>query len=58
VYSLPRNDNGKHIDTDLWEGFIKYAVEMDPVAVKYVLSFIKTGSAVQVNRVGYGDADT
>jgi hypothetical protein len=34
-------------DTDLWEGFMKYAVEMDSGAMIYIPSFVKIGSAIQ-----------
>jgi hypothetical protein len=33
--------------TDLWEGFMQYAVEAGSDATIYIPSFIKTGSGVQ-----------
>jgi hypothetical protein len=33
--------------TDSWEGFKKYAVEMDSGAVLYIPSFIKIGSGIK-----------
>jgi hypothetical protein len=33
--------------TDRWEGFMKYAVEMDSGAKIYIPSVIKIGSAIQ-----------
>jgi hypothetical protein len=33
--------------TDWWEGFIKYADEMDSGAMIYIPRFIKTGSGIQ-----------
>jgi hypothetical protein len=33
-------------DTDRWEGFIKYAVEMGSGAMMYIPNFIKTGSGI------------
>jgi hypothetical protein len=35
-----------HAGTQTWEGFMKYAVEMDPVAMIYIPSFIKIGSSI------------
>jgi hypothetical protein len=44
---LPSNDRVyTHTDTGLWEGFIKYAVEMGSGAIIYIPSFIKTGSGI------------
>jgi hypothetical protein len=34
-------------NTNYWEGFMKYAVEMGSVAMIYIQSFIKTGSGIQ-----------
>jgi hypothetical protein len=31
----------------LWEGFVKYAVEVDSGAMTYIPGFIKTGSGIQ-----------
>jgi hypothetical protein len=42
---------------DLWEGFMKYAVEMGSGAMIYIPSFIKTGSATQ-HLIGGGGGDT
>jgi hypothetical protein len=36
-----------HIDTDRWDGFMKYATEMGLGAMIYVPSFIKIGSGIQ-----------
>jgi hypothetical protein len=36
-----------YTDTDWWEGFIKYAVEMRSAATIYIPNFIKTGSGIQ-----------
>jgi hypothetical protein len=36
-----------HTDTDWWEEFMKYAVEMGSGAMIYILSFIKIGSGIQ-----------
>jgi hypothetical protein len=36
-----------HIDTDWWEGFMKYAVEMGSGAMIYIKSLIKIGLAIQ-----------
>jgi hypothetical protein len=33
--------------TGWWEGFMKYAVEMDTGSVIYIPSFIKLGSGIQ-----------
>jgi hypothetical protein len=33
--------------TDRWEGFMKYAVEVDSGAMIYIQNFIKTDSATQ-----------
>jgi hypothetical protein len=33
--------------TDLWEGFMKYVVEMGSCVMIYISSFIKTGSGIQ-----------
>jgi hypothetical protein len=38
---------GIHMQTDWWEGFMKYAVEMGSDAMIYIPSFIKTGSGIQ-----------
>jgi hypothetical protein len=32
-----------HTDTDLWEGFMKYVLEMGSGAMMYIPSFIKIG---------------
>jgi hypothetical protein len=46
--ALPSNDRrDTHTDTDLWEGFIKYAVEMGSGAMIYIPSVIKIGSGIQ-----------
>jgi predicted Rossmann fold nucleotide-binding protein DprA/Smf involved in DNA uptake len=45
---LPSNYKGViHTDTDGWDGFMIYAVEMGSVAMIYVPSFIKIGSGIQ-----------
>jgi hypothetical protein len=41
---LPSNDKG---DTDKWEGFMKYAVEMGSGAIIYIPSFIKISSIIR-----------
>jgi hypothetical protein len=33
--------------TSVWEGFMKYAVEIGSVGTVYILNFIKTGSGIQ-----------
>jgi hypothetical protein len=38
---------GIHIQTDWWERFMKYVVEMGSVAMIYIPSFIKIGSCIQ-----------
>jgi hypothetical protein len=38
---------GIHIQTNRWEGFMKYAVEMGSGAMIYIPSFIKIGSGIQ-----------
>jgi hypothetical protein len=46
--SLPSNDRGMRIQTlRLMGGFKKCAVEMGSVAMIYISSFIKIGSAIQ-----------
>jgi hypothetical protein len=55
---LPSNDKGIHIQTDWWEGFIKYAVEMGSGAMIYIPSFKKIVSAIQKLTGGYTDAQT
>jgi hypothetical protein len=50
VYTEPlsSNDTGDtHADIDLWEVFMKYAVEMGSGAITYIPSFIKIGSVIQ-----------
>jgi hypothetical protein len=46
---LPRNDERGYTyrHTDLWEGFMKYAVETDPVAMICIPNFIKIASSIQ-----------
>jgi hypothetical protein len=45
---LPSNERrDTEIDTELWEGLMKYAVEMGSGAIIYVPSFIKIGSGIQ-----------
>jgi hypothetical protein len=41
---LPSNDRR---DTDTWEGFMKYAIEMGLGAMKYIPIFIKISSGIQ-----------
>jgi hypothetical protein len=36
-----------HIHTHRWQGFMKYAIEMGPVAMIYKPTFIKIGSGTQ-----------
>jgi hypothetical protein len=43
---LPGNGRG-HKHADLWEGFMKYAVEVGSDAMIYVPRFIKIGSGIQ-----------
>jgi hypothetical protein len=38
---------GSHTDTDRWEGFIMYAVEMGSGAMIYIPSFVNIGSGFQ-----------
>jgi hypothetical protein len=45
------------MDTDWWQGFMKYAVEMGSGAMIYIPSFIKFGSGVQ-KLIGGGGGDT
>jgi hypothetical protein len=48
VYTEPLPSNGRgNTDTDYWEGFMKYAVEMGSGAMIYIRSFIKIGSGIQ-----------
>jgi hypothetical protein len=42
--------------TDWWEGFMKYAIEMDSGAMIYILNFIKIGSGIQ-KLIGGGFTD-
>jgi hypothetical protein len=44
---LPSNDGEYNRGTDGWEGFMKYAVEMDSGAMIYIPTFIKFGSCTQ-----------
>jgi hypothetical protein len=45
---LPSNDSGyAYINTDRWEGFMKYAIEMGSCAMKYIPSFLKIVSVIQ-----------
>jgi hypothetical protein len=44
---LPTSDRrDTHTDTDWWEGFMKYAVEMGSGAMIYIPSLIKIGSTI------------
>jgi hypothetical protein len=54
---LPSNDRRNiYTDTDRWEGFTQYAIEMSSAAITYILSFIKTGSGIQkLSGAGYTD---
>jgi hypothetical protein len=36
-----------HIDTDWWEGFMKYTAEMGSVVMIYIPSVIEIGSGIQ-----------
>jgi hypothetical protein len=38
---------GIRIQTDCWEEFMKYAIEMGSGAMIYIPSLIKTGSAIE-----------
>jgi hypothetical protein len=44
--------------TDLWEGFMKYAVEMSSGVMIYIPSFIKIGSDILKLIGGYTDTQT
>jgi hypothetical protein len=45
---LPSNERGIHIQTHrMMGGIMKYAVEMDSVAMIYIPRFIKNGSGIQ-----------
>jgi hypothetical protein len=46
---LPNNDTRGYTyrHTDLWEGFVKYAIEMGSGATIYIPSFIKIGAGIQ-----------
>jgi hypothetical protein len=44
---LPSNDKGGIHITDLWEGFMKCAVEMGSGGMIYIPSFIKIDSGIQ-----------
>jgi hypothetical protein len=45
---LPNNNRrDTEIHTDLWQGFMKYAIEMGSGAMLYVPSFIKIGSEIE-----------
>jgi hypothetical protein len=51
VFTEPLHSNYREVytyrHTDSWEGFMKYAVEIDSGAIKYIQSFRKTGSGIQ-----------
>jgi hypothetical protein len=38
--------------TDWWDGFMKYAIEMDSVAMIYIAGFVKTGSGIRKSSEG------
>jgi hypothetical protein len=54
---LSSNIKGIYIDTDSWEGFVEYAVEMGSGAIIYihVPSFIKVGSSIKTLMGGGGN---
>jgi hypothetical protein len=53
IFTKPLPGNNRiPTDTDLWEGFIKYDVEMGSGAMIHIPSFIMTGSAIQRLRGG------
>jgi hypothetical protein len=53
---LSSKDGGIHIQTDRWEGFMKYAIETGPGAMIYIPSFMKIGSGIQKLIGGYTDS--
>jgi hypothetical protein len=57
--SLSSNNRGyTYRHTGLWEGFMKYAFEMDSDAMMYIPSFIKIGSGIPKSKGGYTDTRT
>jgi hypothetical protein len=45
---LPSSDRRDiHTETDWWEGFMKFAVEMGSGAMIYIPSFIKIGPGIE-----------
>jgi hypothetical protein len=56
--TLPSNDKGDaNTDTDGWERYMKYDMEIGSGAMIYMPSFIKIGSGIQ-KLMGLGDTQT
>jgi hypothetical protein len=47
VFTKPFPSNDTHIDTDRWEGFVKYVVEMGSSALIHIPSFIRISLGIQ-----------